>query len=324
MIIYNSECMRKRDYQPARFDAQSDAVTTVVRVSDTQRLALLIDERDEILEYLEISETRDISSFRLTTPDQFVSNFDLLAQDSSRPYISHPQPLRNSSTRRPRRKRSLNPAFAASSLAPPSPFVAPSRHPLRSLHSSPFSLSYYTLNRVQGVTISKWLIACSASPDLPPETRAALIQSLDGWNFEPNTLPTEDHVAACAVLIFEALFRIEGMEEAVGVKLAQIPPFITHLRHIYRWQNSYHNFEHALDVLQATYSYLRAADMVPPLSILLTPLPPTSSPPQPSSSTSSPPRSARAARHASPLMCHGRLRKRNANCEREKERSGSA
>ncbi|KAJ7031982.1 hypothetical protein C8F04DRAFT_1396898 [Mycena alexandri] len=134
--------------------------------------------------------------------------------------------------------------------------------------------------------------ASDASPDLPPETRAALIQSLDGWNFEPNTLPTEDHVAACAVLIFEALFRIEGMEEAVGVKLAQIPPFITHLRHIYRWQNSYHNFEHALDVLQATYSYLRAADMVPPLSILLTPLPPTSSPPRPSSSTSSPPRSA--------------------------------
>ncbi|KAJ7029029.1 hypothetical protein C8F04DRAFT_47955 [Mycena alexandri] len=173
MIIYNSECMRKRDYQPARFDAQSDAVTTVVRVrylvcgslyryllqltrhSDTQRLALLIDERDEILENLEISETRDISSFRLTTPDPFVSNFDLLAQDSSRPYISHPQPLRNSSTRRPRRKRSLNPAFAASSLAPPSPFVAPSRHPLRSLHSSPFSLSYYTLNRVQGVRIPR-------------------------------------------------------------------------------------------------------------------------------------------------------------------------
>ncbi|KAJ7031058.1 hypothetical protein C8F04DRAFT_1365062 [Mycena alexandri] len=141
----NSECMRNGDYRPARFDAQSDTVTTVVRVSDTQRLALLIDERDEILENLEIAETRDISSFWLTTPDPSVSNFDLLAQDSS-------QPLRNPSTRRPRRKRSLNPAFAASSLVPPSPFVALSRHTLRSLHSSPFSLSYYKLNRVQGVS----------------------------------------------------------------------------------------------------------------------------------------------------------------------------
>ncbi|KAJ7918464.1 hypothetical protein B0H13DRAFT_1607358 [Mycena leptocephala] len=124
--------------------------------------------------------------------------------------------------------------------------------------------------------------AACASPDLPPETRVELIKALEGWNFEPSTLPSEDHVAACAVLIFEALFRIEGMQQAVGVSLSQIPPFIQHLRHIYRWQNSYHNFEHALDVLQATYSYLRAADMVPPLSILLdTKGFPESSPPGP-------------------------------------------
>lgn len=44
-----------------------------------------------------------------------------------------------------------------------------------------------------------------------------------------------------------------------------------HLRRIYRLENSYHNFEHALDVLQASYSYLRSAGMVPPLSILLEP-----------------------------------------------------
>ncbi|KAF7360201.1 High-affinity phosphodiesterase [Mycena venus] len=120
-----------------------------------------------------------------------------------------------------------------------------------------------TLNAVNEHT------AACASPDLPLETRVRLIGLLDGWNFEPSTLPDEDHVAACAVLFFEALFRIEGMREAVGLELEQIPPFIQHLRHIYRWQNSYHNFEHALDVLQATYCYLRAAKMVPPLSILL-------------------------------------------------------
>ncbi|KAJ7247910.1 hypothetical protein B0H12DRAFT_1124507 [Mycena haematopus] len=120
-----------------------------------------------------------------------------------------------------------------------------------------------TLNAVNEHT------AASPSPDLSPESRAKLIAALEGWNFEPSSLPDEDHVAACAVLFFEALFRIAGMQAAVGVSLAQIPPFIQHLRQIYRCQNSYHNFEHALDVLQATYSYLRAADMVPPLSILL-------------------------------------------------------
>ncbi|KAJ7204764.1 high-affinity phosphodiesterase [Mycena pura] len=108
---------------------------------------------------------------------------------------------------------------------------------------------------------------CS-SPRLSPDTRPCLIAALDAWNFEPQLLPSEDHVVECAVLIFEALFRIEGLQQAVDVSIEQIPPFIQHLRHIYRWQNSYHNFEHAVDVLQATYSYLRAAEMVPPVSIL--------------------------------------------------------
>jgi hypothetical protein len=43
---------------------------------------------------------------------------------------------------------------------------------------------------------------------------------------------------------------------------------VHHLRRIYRLENSYHNFEHALDVLQATYSYLRSANMVPSVNIL--------------------------------------------------------
>ncbi|KAJ7821007.1 hypothetical protein B0H14DRAFT_1338485 [Mycena olivaceomarginata] len=68
-----------------------------------------------------------------------------------------------------------------------------------------------TLNAVNEYT------AAGPSPALPPATRARLIAALSGWNFEPSTLPDEDHVAACAVLFFEALFRIEGMEEAVGV-----------------------------------------------------------------------------------------------------------
>jgi hypothetical protein len=51
----------------------------------------------------------------------------------------------------------------------------------------------------------------------------------------------------------------------------QISAFIHHLRQIYRLENTYHNFEHALDVLQATQSYLKSAKMVPPPDILLQP-----------------------------------------------------
>ena len=50
---------------------------------------------------------------------------------------------------------------------------------------------------------------------------------------------------------------------------AQISTFLQHLRQLYRRRNTYHNFQHALDVFQATYFFLRTAGMVPPVSLLL-------------------------------------------------------
>lgn len=49
----------------------------------------------------------------------------------------------------------------------------------------------------------------------------------------------------------------------------QISALLSNLRKVYRQQNSYHNFAHALDVLQATHSFLHSAGRVPPVSILL-------------------------------------------------------
>ncbi len=107
------------------------------RNSDTQRVALLIVERDEILESLEIAETQYISSFRVTTPDPSVLDFApaLPPTDPSRPYISRPLPLAPQ-RRQSRSRRHMNRAYGSSSLAPTS-FIAPS--------------SYYKLRGVQGV-----------------------------------------------------------------------------------------------------------------------------------------------------------------------------
>lgn len=106
--------------------------------------------------------------------------------------------------------------------------------------------------------------------NISPNARPRLIRSLENWHFEPHKLP-EEELLACTLILFEGLYRIEGMEETIGVSLQKISPLVYHLRRIYRLENSYHNFEHALDVLQAAYSYLHAAGMVPPLSILLEP-----------------------------------------------------
>ncbi|OJA20225.1 hypothetical protein AZE42_02123 [Rhizopogon vesiculosus] len=103
---------------------------------------------------------------------------------------------------------------------------------------------------------------------IPAPTRARLITSLDSWHFEPHNLP-EDEVLFCTLILFESLFRIEHMHEDIGVSLDDISVFLKHLRLLYCRHNSYHNFQHALDVLQAAQTFLCAAGVVPPVSILL-------------------------------------------------------
>ncbi|KZP25372.1 hypothetical protein FIBSPDRAFT_820851 [Athelia psychrophila] len=119
-------------------------VQSLFSVSETHKLALLIDDRDEILENLEIAETRYIASFRLSTPDPSIADFEppILEENKDRPYISRPRALGGAVPRGEpgpgrRRRRRANPAYAASSLAPTS-FVAPSQ--------------YYKLRRVQGLS----------------------------------------------------------------------------------------------------------------------------------------------------------------------------
>lgn len=128
--------------------------------------------------------------------------------------------------------------------------------------------------------------ASSPFPSITTATRERLIDALDSWHFEPHKLPDEQ-ILACTQLLFEALLRIEGMQIAVGVSIsenrfnlyclmcwsddqetAQLSSFLLHLRQAYRATNSYHNFQHALDVFQATHMYLRTAGAVPPVSIL--------------------------------------------------------
>ena len=69
--------------------------------SDTEHLALLIDERDDILDHLEMAETRYIASFRTSTPTSSIADFELHPTGASsgipaRPEISRPMPLAGS------------------------------------------------------------------------------------------------------------------------------------------------------------------------------------------------------------------------------------
>ncbi|KAH9950915.1 hypothetical protein B0H21DRAFT_776325 [Amylocystis lapponica] len=129
-------------------------VQSLFSIGDTTHLALLIDERDEILENLEIAETKYIHSFRLTTPDPSIADFQPplppISEDPEvppKPDISRPRPLVGSTRRR---RRGRNPAFGASSL-PPTSYVMPSQ--------------YYKIRGVQGISGGQFT---NSERELPP------------------------------------------------------------------------------------------------------------------------------------------------------------
>jgi hypothetical protein len=66
--------------------------------SNIHNLALLIEERDEILENLEVAETRYKSSFRISALDPSIADLEVLApsgsqETPSRPHIGRPRAL---------------------------------------------------------------------------------------------------------------------------------------------------------------------------------------------------------------------------------------
>lgn len=73
--------------------------------------------------------------------------------------------------------------------------------------------------RLSNIMDRSRLISTSIPADLPLDTRRRLIQSLERWHFEPHKL-RDDEVLSCALILFEGLFRIEGMEEATGVTMS--------------------------------------------------------------------------------------------------------
>ena len=121
--------------------------------------------------------------------------------------------------------------------------------------------------------------------------REKYIRKLATWHFDASHSPFEE-VLTCTTLLFEVLWTIEGMEEDIGLAfgkpisnpsftlifltrrvdnnvLASVPPFLARVSKIYRSQTSYHNFQHAFDVLQAVYCYLCEAGCIPSVEILL-------------------------------------------------------
>ncbi|KIJ45476.1 hypothetical protein M422DRAFT_59699 [Sphaerobolus stellatus SS14] len=114
-------------------------IQSLFTISDTYRLSELVDERDLILNHLELAEIQYIKSFRQSTPSSSVADLEVpeeIPEPSTniKLQISRPKALGGSSKSRspyPRRRRAYN-------SATPTSYVAPS--------------SYYRLRDVRGIS----------------------------------------------------------------------------------------------------------------------------------------------------------------------------
>ncbi|KAH7097747.1 hypothetical protein BKA62DRAFT_773988 [Auriculariales sp. MPI-PUGE-AT-0066] len=96
-----------------------------------------------------------------------------------------------------------------------------------------------------------------------PGRHAELVRALDSWEFAPWKL-SDGEVLYCAELLFASLLRVRHLARDIGgVTIGQLRPFLRQLCSIYRPANQYHNFRHALDVLQSTFTFLTRVGLVP-------------------------------------------------------------
>ncbi|KAI9355004.1 hypothetical protein BD770DRAFT_324354, partial [Pilaira anomala] len=79
------------------------------------------------------------------------------------------------------------------------------------------------------------------------------------WDFSPLNLSTDDLIH-CGVMIISQVFTLPEVTHFTQDQLYQ---FITDLSSIYHDENPYHNFAHAIDVLQCIYFFLCQMGLLP-------------------------------------------------------------
>ena len=121
------------------------------------------------------------------------------------------------------------------------------------------------------------------SAPLSPEYRTRLVDSLATWDFAPHDLDEGD-LYRIACILFEGILNMEGLAD-LGVEKGEFDLFsdlgdpLIHIqdqtnrllfaiRAIYHAPNPYHNYVHAIDVLQATYTFLVAIGVAPSFDYL--------------------------------------------------------
>lgn len=107
-------------------------------------------------------------------------------------------------------------------------------------------------------------------PQLSSCTRPFLLKLLDTWAFDANSLSPPQIRASLHVMLLTYLNYTPGFIDLLaqyGVSNPQdsLNSLVDNLEVAYDPRNAYHNFRHAVDVVQAVYTILSKQGVVPPL-----------------------------------------------------------
>ncbi|ORY95956.1 hypothetical protein BCR43DRAFT_493863 [Syncephalastrum racemosum] len=96
---------------------------------------------------------------------------------------------------------------------------------------------------------------------LPSERALALKHKVSSWDFSPFDL-SHDDLIHCTCMIFEQVLLLPDLAY-MSISQDQLYDFITDLSNAYLDANPYHNFAHAVDVLQCLYYFLCQLGLLP-------------------------------------------------------------
>ncbi|KAF9157672.1 3',5'-cyclic-nucleotide phosphodiesterase [Actinomortierella ambigua] len=88
-----------------------------------------------------------------------------------------------------------------------------------------------------------------------------LRKRLLSWDFHPHDLCQED-LMRCVIIVFQEVMKLDGLGD-LNIPEHLLHRFVIGLRDSYHRSNPYHNFAHAVDVLQATFYFLCRMGMLP-------------------------------------------------------------
>ncbi|KAI1321636.1 3',5'-cyclic-nucleotide phosphodiesterase [Mortierella claussenii] len=91
------------------------------------------------------------------------------------------------------------------------------------------------------------------------------------WDFHPHDL-CEDDLMRCVVIVIQEVMKLDGLGD-LNIPEHLLHRFVIGLRDSYHRSNPYHNFAHAVDVLQATFYFLCKMGKLPETGHGFPPLP---------------------------------------------------